>query len=233
MSWLWLVVIACDAGAPPVKQAPPPVGSAVIAAPDPEAAPRPPVPGDLERYAQSLGGTNALVAEIVTSEGTLHCDLFPDTAPLTVANFIGLATGQKVWRNPLTNSVERGKRFYDGLSMHRVIPDFVIQGGDPVGNGTGGPGYQFKNEISQQHEMGPGALAMANAGDNTNGSQFFVMEGGSRPDLTAHYTIFGQCHELEVVKRIARVPRDTYDKPIARVTIVRVTFAHDPHYGDP
>src|SRR5207237_1165368 len=133
-------------------------------------------------------------ATIVTSRGTLHCSLDPYDAPIAVANFIGLASGQQGWRDPKTGGV-RHTPFYDGLTFHRVIPGFVIQGGDPAGNGTGGPGYELPDEVGAAPPIRPGLLAMANKGPNTNGSQFFITDGS--PDhLRGHYTIFGQCDDV-------------------------------------
>ncbi|MEO8551133.1 MAG: peptidylprolyl isomerase [Kofleriaceae bacterium] len=221
-----LLVSACDAGAPPPTPAPSamPIVAPPPAPPDAD-DPRPPTREDLDRYLRGFPRGGTLVAKIETSEGTLHCELFPDRAPLAVANFLGLATGQKAWRDPTSGTVQHGVRFYDGLTFHRVIPEFMIQGGDPLGRGVGGPGYQFADETFDQGTMEPGTLAMANAGRDTNGSQFFVMEeGSSRPDLVAHYTRFGHCSELDVIKQIARVPRDRSDKPIRTVTIEHVTF---------
>ena len=186
--------------------------------------PRPPIQADLDRYLAAFPGQGPVVATLVTSEGTIHCDLLPERAPLAVSNFIGLSTGRKVWRDPKSGEIKRGVPFYDGLTFHRVIPEFMIQGGDPLARGAGGPGYQFVNEIVQTATMGPGALAMANAGRDTNGSQFFIMEKTARPDLVTQHTIFGQCHELDIVERIARVPRGTDDKPTRPVTIEHVSF---------
>ena len=158
--------------------------------------------------------------------GTLTCELYPDKAPVTVANFIGLATGKKLWRDPKSGEHKHGRPFYDGLTFHRVIAGFMIQGGDPAGVGTGGPGYTFDDEIWDGAHVGPGVLAMANAGTRggrgTNGSQFFIMEG-DRPDLSDKHTVFGKCAELDVVKAIARVKTDRLDKPVEPVTITRVT----------
>jgi peptidyl-prolyl cis-trans isomerase A (cyclophilin A) len=165
---------------------------------------RPPTPADLAEYTKDLPGTGTkLLARIETNLGTLTCELFPDKAPMTVANFIGLATGKKPWRGP--NGVQTNKPFYDGLIFHRVIPNFMIQGGDPTGSGHGNPGYRFGSELVDGLDMGPGTLAMANAGPTTNGSQFFVMEG-SRPDLVGKHTIFGKCAELDVVAKITHTP---------------------------
>src|SRR5262249_6654804 len=151
-------------------------------------------------------GTGALTATIETTMGSIHCNLLGDKAPMAVANFVGLATGKKPWMNPKTNQLERGKPYFDGLRFHRVIPGFMIQGGDPLGTGTGGPGYKFANEIDMSLKMDPGTLAMANAGPDTNGSQFFVMEGSS-PQLVGGYTIFGKCTDVNVVAAITHVER--------------------------
>ena len=188
---------------------------------------RKPSAEDLATYTKDIPGTGKLHATIETSMGTLHCELFPDKAPMTIANFVGLATGKKPWMNPTTGTVEKGKPYFNGLIFHRVIPGFMIQGGDPLGQGTGGPGYSFQDEFADGTAMEPGALAMANAGKGdgggTNGSQFFIMEG-SRPDLVHHHTIFGQCKEVDVVKSITGVPRDG-DRPKTPVTINKITFS--------
>jgi peptidyl-prolyl cis-trans isomerase A (cyclophilin A) len=192
--------------------------------PDPALADvRPPVAEDLAEYTKGLAGKGKLVATMVTSLGTFHCELLADTAPMTVANFIGLATGKKPWLDPSTGAVMRGKPFYDGLTFHRVIREFMIQGGDPTGRGTGGPGYKFDDETSPDVTMAPGTLAMANAGPSTNGSQFFITE--SSPDwLNGKHTIFGRCKEVELVKKIEAVPA-TGDRPDTPVTIKSIKFA--------
>jgi peptidyl-prolyl cis-trans isomerase A (cyclophilin A) len=185
---------------------------------------RPPVAADLAEYTKDLPGSGPLLATIDTSMGTFHCELFGDKAPLTVANFVGLATGKKPWQNPNGGKVESGKPFFDGLTFHRVIPEFMIQGGDPLGAGTGGPGYEFVNEVNNGLVMKPGVLAMANAGPDTNGSQFFITEGAPS-DLNNHYSIFGQCKEVDLVAKIARVPRGRADRPNSPVTITKVTIS--------
>jgi cyclophilin family peptidyl-prolyl cis-trans isomerase len=140
-----------------------------------------------------------------------------------VANFVGLATGQKPWLDS-SGAVQTGRPFYDGLGFHRVIPDFMIQGGDPSGNGTGGPGYQFENEIvaTLRHD-GPGVLSMANAGPGTNGSQFFITEKAA-PWLDGRHTIFGRCKEGALVKKITALA-GAGDRPSKPVTIKKITFA--------
>jgi peptidyl-prolyl cis-trans isomerase A (cyclophilin A) len=167
-------------------------------------------------------------AVIDTTAGKLTCTLFPDKAPIGVANFIGLATGTKDWTSPVTHQKKHGVPLYDGTIFHRVIPDFMIQGGDPMGTGTGDPGYAFKNETSNDLKFDrPGRLAYANAGPNTNGSQFFITEV-AYASLNGGYTIFGQCDDasLKLVKQIARMGRDTSnDKPYKPVKIIHITIS--------
>src|SRR5512147_1031227 len=117
-----------------------------------------------------------LRAVLHTTAGDITCELYPNKAPMTVDNFVGLATGAKEWRNPATRAKMRNKPLYDGTVFHRVIPGFMIQGGDPLGNGAGDPGYEFKDEFSDLRFDQPGRLAMANSGPNTNGSQFFITD---------------------------------------------------------
>jgi peptidyl-prolyl cis-trans isomerase A (cyclophilin A) len=166
---------------------------------------------------------------IDTSMGRLTCKAFDKQAPIAVANFIGLAEGTKDWTATADAPKQHGKRYYDGLTFHRVIPGFMIQGGDPVGDGTGDPGYYFDDEIDPALTFSvPGRLAMANSGPNTNGSQFFVTEA-PQPELDGKYTIFGQCdaHSVLLVASIARVQRNADDKPLTPVTINRVTIVRD------
>lgn len=161
-----------------------------------------------------------------TTMGRLTCKLFDKEAPLTVANFIGLATGTKTWTDPVTQQKVTGKPFYDGTTFHRVIPNFMIQGGDRLGTGAGDAGYFFQDEFSPSLRFDvPGRLAMANAGPNTNGSQFFITEAPV-PDLNGKHTIFGQCdaHSVLMVASIARVERDANDKPVSPVVINKVTI---------
>jgi peptidyl-prolyl cis-trans isomerase A (cyclophilin A) len=185
---------------------------------------RPPLASDLAGYTKNVRGRGVLTATINTNRGALHCELFERVTPATVANFVGLATGQKPWLDPHTNKVTRGRPFYDGLTFHRVIPGFMIQGGDPLGTGTGGPGYQFHDELAPDLHHEPGTLAMANAGPNTNGSQFFIDEVEATW-LDNHHTIFGQCNEVETIAAIAKVPRDSADKPTQPVVIRSISFA--------
>lgn len=165
-------------------------------------------------------------ALIETSMGDIEIELFEDKAPVTVANFVGLANGTKEFVD-LKTGKKMKKRFYDGLTFHRVIPDFMIQGGCPLGTGTGGPGYKFEDETSNGLKFTkPGLLAMANAGPNTNGSQFFITEV-STPWLNGNHTIFGQvsgAKDLEVVKKIARTECDMRDNPMDPVIIKKITI---------
>jgi cyclophilin family peptidyl-prolyl cis-trans isomerase len=145
-------------------------------------------------------------ATLHTSEGAIELELYPDAAPNTVQNF------EKLSRDG----------FYEGVIFHRVIPDFMIQGGDPTGTGMGGPGYEFEDEIND-HRVERGALAMANAGKNTNGSQFFIVTAEAAPWLDGLHTVFGRVTSgMDVVDRIAQVDRDANDRPRKPVTIERV-----------
>jgi peptidyl-prolyl cis-trans isomerase A (cyclophilin A) len=173
---------------------------------------------------EKLGLTDGkqLHATFQTSMGDIHCTLRPEQAPETVANFVGLARGERKWTDPNTGK-ETTRPLYDGTIFHRVIPEFMIQGGDPLGNGTGGPGYEFADEVGDFATFDkPGLLAMANAGPNTNGSQFFITET-TPTHLNGKHTIFGDCQDLEIVKQIARVPaaqtRPTTDVVLKRVVI--------------
>jgi len=169
------------------------------------------------------------IAVINTTVGKLTCTLFPDKAPIGVENFIGLSSGTKDWKNPVSGATKHGVPLYDGTIFHRVIPEFMIQGGDPAGNGSGDPGYKFKNEVSSDLLFDqPGRLAYANAGPDTNGSQFFITEDAEHSrQLSGSYTIFGQCDEASVtlVKQIARMARDpNNDKPFRPVKILHINI---------
>ena len=167
-------------------------------------------------------------ASIETTAGKLNCTLFPDKAPIGVQNFVDLSEGKKDWTSPVTHQKKHGVPLYDGTIFHRVIPNFMIQGGDPAGNGTGDPGYAFKNETSPDLKFDrPGRLAYANAGPDTNGSQFFITEV-AYPSLNGNYTIFGQCDDATVVlvKQIARMGKDANDHPYRPVKIVHITILH-------
>ncbi|TML01733.1 MAG: peptidylprolyl isomerase [Actinobacteria bacterium] len=151
-------------------------------------------------------------ATLHTSQGAIGLELYPDDAPKTVGNFVKLARDG----------------FYDGLIFHRVIPDFMIQGGDPTGTGSGGPGYQFEDEFNQ-HKVDRGALAMANAGPNTNGSQFFVVTADACPWLDGKHTVFGRVTSgMEVADTISNLPSDSNDRPRDDAIIERVEISEDP-----
>jgi peptidyl-prolyl cis-trans isomerase A (cyclophilin A) len=161
-------------------------------------------------------------ATFKTSEGTIVCKLYDADAPETVKNFIELAEGTKKWDAP----GKKGDKLYDGTVFHRVIPDFMIQGGDPQGSGMGGPGYKFADETkgSPHHFKTPGKLAMANSGPNTNGSQFFITVTDTSW-LTGKHTIFGEVIEgYDIVEKISKVPRDGMDRPKKPVVLESVTI---------
>jgi peptidyl-prolyl cis-trans isomerase A (cyclophilin A) len=161
-----------------------------------------------------------------TTAGKLRCTLFEKETPETVANFIGLAKGTKDWKNPASHVTKHGVPLYDGTIFHRVIPNFMIQGGDPAGNGSGDPGYTFRDEIVPTLKFDrPGRLAMANSGPNTNGSQFFITEVPT-PHLNGRHTIFGQCDDATValVKQIARMGKDENDRPFRPIKINHVNI---------
>ena len=180
-------------------------------------------------------------AIIETTAGNFTCELFKDKVPAAVDNSIGLATGTKEWRDPVTHAKKHGKPFYDGLTFHRVIADFMIQGGDPLANSQGDPGFSIKDEYAPGLKFDlPGRLAYANSGPNTSGSQFFITEGAPLTDLDPcldaagctrfgrhvakgyGYTIFGECTPVSLVSRIARVPKDPNDKPYHPTKIIHV-----------
>ena len=164
-----------------------------------------------------------LTATLQTSQGRIVIRLFPDHAPKTVRNFVELAEGGRQWTDPRTGRATTGK-LYDGTIFHRVIPDFMIQGGDPLGSGRGGPGYEFADEFHPDLRFDrPYLLAMANAGPGTNGSQFFITVGPT-PWLNGKHTIFGEVIEgADVVDRISRVKTGSQDRPVEDVTIDSVT----------
>ncbi len=210
------IASAQQAAAPPATQQAP-------AAPPATAQDLPDSPGAQTAPAVEPTGPTAVLD---TSMGRISCRLFDKQAPLTVANFVGLAEGTKDWTNPATHEKEHGKPLYDGTIFHRVIPGFMAQGGDPMGTGLGDPGYFIQDEIDPSLMFDvPGRLAMANSGPNTDGSQFFVTEE-ILPDLNGHYTIFGQCDpsSVLVVKTITRVERDGHDKPLTPVLLKKVTI---------
>jgi len=161
-----------------------------------------------------MSRTPGVYATFDTSEGTIVCRLFEQEAPITVKNFIELAEGSREWTHPTTRA-KSNQPLYNGTIFHRVIPDFMVQGGDPAGTGMGGPGYRFQDETKgSPHKFDkPGKLAMANSGPNTNGSQFFITVAAT-PWLTGNHTIFGEVVEgQDVADKITKLPRSRQDKP--------------------
>lgn len=185
-----------------------------------------PLPDAPQATAAAQVHPNGPTVVMDTSMGRITCQFFEKEAPKTVANFIALAEGKKDWIDPQTQKRMKDKPLYDGTIFHRVIPEFMIQGGDPAGTGMGGPGFEFEDEFNPNLNFDvPGRLAMANSGPNTNGSQFFITEVPTE-HLNQHHTIFGQCDEpsINVVKTIARVQRDENDKPATPVVLQKVTI---------
>jgi peptidyl-prolyl cis-trans isomerase A (cyclophilin A) len=166
--------------------------------------------------------TETLTATLRTNQGTVKVRLFPDHAPKTVRNFVDLAEGTRDWTDPRTRKATRG-RLYDGTIFHRVIPKFMIQGGDPLGTGTGDPGYKFADEFHPDLRFDrPYLLAMANAGPGTNGSQFFITVAPT-PHLNNKHTIFGEVIEgSDVVDRISNVQTGRNDRPVSDVVVESV-----------
>ncbi len=187
------------------------------------------LPDAPQATAAALTSPNGATVVMDTSMGRITCQFFQRQAPKTVANFIALAEGTRDWTDPVTNKKQHNKPLYNGTIFHRVIPEFMIQGGDPIGTGTGDPGYQFEDEFDLNLGFDvPGRLAMANSGPNTNGSQFFITEVPTE-HLNHHHTIFGQCDatSLDVVKAIARVPANGENKPLTPVVLKKVTIVRE------
>jgi cyclophilin family peptidyl-prolyl cis-trans isomerase len=230
-------------GPEPGEEAPPPAKKpAVVAAPDAGAPPQPagvasevraPTAADLATYTADLEGTGPLTATLETAQGIIHCELFEKAAPVAVANFVGLARGLHPFVDPASGKVAK-RPYYDGTFFHRVIPGFMAQGGDPTATGTGGPGYRFATEVSSEIRHVAGTLSMANAGPDTNGAQFFIVER-AQPRLDGSYSAFGRCKEIDVVKKLTGVkkvdqpgggqetsrPANPPDTLLVRVTISR------------
>lgn len=172
--------------------------------------------------ADYVPGDGELRAIFYTNKGEVEIRLFEDRAPKTVANFVGLATGQREYQDPETNAKTTGP-YFDGIIFHRVIPGFMIQGGDPTGTGRGGPGYRFADEFHPElrHDA-EGKLSMANAGPNTNGSQFFITLGPT-PHLDGRHAVFGEVVSgMDVAQAIAAVDTNRQDRPFEDVVIERV-----------
>jgi peptidyl-prolyl cis-trans isomerase A (cyclophilin A) len=171
-----------------------------------------------------------LYATFDTTEGQIVVKLFSKDAPKTVENFVGLATGEKEWTHPANGEKKKGTPLYDGTIFHRCISDFMIQGGDPLGQGTGGPGYRFEDEFQSGRRFDkPGILAMANAGPGTNGSQFFITVAPTTW-LNNKHTIFGEVVKgYDVVSRVANeIPKGRGDRPTKDVRINKLTISTTP-----
>jgi peptidyl-prolyl cis-trans isomerase A (cyclophilin A) len=224
---LLIALAACTEGKD--KQTPPEAKPAEPAAAKPAepaaAKPAEPAAPELTGWQKAAMEGQELFAKMETSEGTVVLRLFSKDAPKTVANFVGLASGQKEWKEPSTLQ-KTTRPLYDGTTFHRVIPDFMIQGGDPLGNGTGGPGYRFEDEFQSGRKFDKkGILAMANAGPGTNGSQFFITT--STPHwLNDKHTIFGEVVKgYEVVEKISKVQTGPGNRPVKEVKIQKVTIS--------
>jgi peptidyl-prolyl cis-trans isomerase A (cyclophilin A) len=222
MRLAWSIVcLAVLPACPALKEA-----HAPDAAPPIDTSDRDPTGGrfTLEEATAGLEGSGKLVAKIETGEGSIVVELYGDKTPKTVATFVGLARGTRIHRDPTTNAWVK-KPFYDGLTFHRVIPEFMIQGGDPLGDGTGGPGFKIEDERDPDLAFDkPGLIAIANArAPNTGGSQFFITEVPA-PNLDGSYTIFGEVIEgLDLVKKIARVDA-TDTRPNHPVVIKKIAI---------
>jgi peptidyl-prolyl cis-trans isomerase A (cyclophilin A) len=222
------------------KQAAPPpqAESAPPAAPTPTPVPQPPkakIPDPLggkwtlAEATRDIKGSGTLSATIDTSKGKLTCNLYEDKAPSTVANFVGLATGKRSWLDPISGEWVN-KPAYDGTTFHRIIKGFMIQGGDPKGDGSGEPGYVIPDEMwpGATHDRA-GLLCMANRGPNTNGAQFFITDSDGPSvknlDRLHSYTIFGSCTPIDGIHAIANVETGPRDRPVTPVTIQSVKIA--------
>jgi peptidyl-prolyl cis-trans isomerase A (cyclophilin A) len=214
--------------APLIAQTTPPPARRGVPPPARPAAPKPAVPAakPAAPAAPALNLEPGTYATFTTSAGNFTARLFVEDAPKTVENFVGLATGRKAWKDPRTKATVH-RPYFNNVLFHRVIPNFMIQGGDPTGTGMGGPGYEFADEISPQHRHNKaGILSMANHGPNTNGGQFFVTVA-PYPSLDGHYSIFGEIVDgLDNVIAISKVPRamsgDSKDRPLTPVVIKTV-----------
>ena len=190
----------------------------------PKATAPPSSPAAVGRWTAKVDSGKDLYASVETSMGTIVVKLYPKDAPLTVKNFVGLAVGEREWRSPATGKSTRTP-LYTGTIFHRVIDGFMIQGGDPLGSGSGDPGYRFQDEPNAHHFDRVGLLAMANSGPNTNGSQFFITVSTPR-HLDGKHTIFGEVVKgYEVVTAISREPRGPMDRPLQKVEILNITLS--------
>jgi peptidyl-prolyl cis-trans isomerase A (cyclophilin A) len=212
-----------------VAQQTPAASTPDAAAPQAPARPAEELPDGPQPQPAALIHPNGPMVIFDTSMGRISCQFYQKEAPKTVENFIELAEGTKDWVDPTTKKKMHKKRLYDGTTFHRVIPQFMIQGGDPAGTGMGDPGFTFEDEFYPDLNFDkPGRLAMANSGPNTDGSQFFITEQPYE-SLNQHYSLFGQCDDdgVAVVKAISRVSRDADDKPETPVILKKVTIVRE------
>lgn len=206
------------------------MGQFAIAQQDASSQALPDAPGSAATAPQSVEPEGP-TAVFDTSMGRMVCKLYSKESPATVANFVGLAKGTLKSTNPATHKSAKGTPFYNGTTFHRVIPGFMVQGGDPSGTGSGDPGYYINDEMNPALNYdAPGMLAMANLGPNTNGSQFFITVA-AYPSLAGHYTVFGKCDDASVLvaESITDVERDHQDKPLQPVTLNKVTIVENGH----
>jgi peptidyl-prolyl cis-trans isomerase A (cyclophilin A) len=204
-------------------------GLAASAGAQTSSLPEPALPDAPQATPAAMTFPNGPTVVMDTSMGRITCQFFEKQAPQTVANFIALAEGAKDWTDPITSKKQHNKPLYDGTVFHRVIPEFMIQGGDPSGTGLGDAGFTFADELDPNLNFdAPGRLAMANSGPNTNSSQFFITEATAE-HLNQLHTIFGQCDSasIAVVKAIARVPTDSSDKPATPVVLKKATIVRE------
>ncbi len=223
LSTLCLLVVTAVAGCK--KDEPAATSTVKPTAPAQAAAPAQPQFAAGSWQAKAMAGQD-IYATFKTNLGDVTVKLFAKDAPKTVTNFVGLASGEKDWRNPATGESKKGVPLYNGTIFHRVIEGFMIQGGDPLGSGRGDPGYDFEDEFQSGRTFNkPGLLAMANKGPNTNGSQFFITT--SQPaHLNNHHTIFGEVIKgYEVVSTIEKVPKGPGDRPLQPVTIESIQLS--------
>ncbi|WP_164007814.1 peptidylprolyl isomerase [Pyxidicoccus trucidator] len=218
-----------------------PTGSATPPAATPAQPARPSSPAEQAppaeaaasgEWSKKVQAGQEVFATLSTNQGDIVVRLFSKDAPKTVTNFVGLATGEKPWTDPNSGQRVEGKSLYQGVIFHRVIPGFMIQGGDPTGTGRGDPGYRFEDEFQSGRTFNkPGLLAMANAGRNTNGSQFFITT--SMPDyLNNRHTIFGEVVSgYDVVEKISNVERDRSDRPLQPVVIQKIAMSDQAPSG--
>ena len=195
----------------------------------PETADEAPEPTALDRYTEKIDGDGPLMVSIKTSEGTIDCELFADEAPITVANFVGLARGLKAFVDPSTGDYVSGTPYFDGIEFHRVIPNFFIQTGDRSGHGHGGPGYTIPDEFSEnlRHDR-EGILTMGNKGEpDSGGSQFLILEKPV-PHLDDHHSVFGHCDSADVIRSISHVPTRDLNQPVDPAPHIKsMTFSRD------